>query len=136
MAYTYRIRICRHHSKWRYSQAPDRALGTSVSGIPVISGLFQVARASPHNVYLSRGCVWVGIRRGRGVSRGGALQVTLLLYSICLSLTFINKVYQVIFKHLTEFILTTSYQPYHKSILSLIINQSQSKFNSKLQICY
>ena len=79
MTYTYTVHICGHHSNPRQSMGPVRALGIRMSRNPVITGLFPVARASAHSVYLSRWCVWVGIRRGGRRSTGGALQVTLLI---------------------------------------------------------
>ena len=95
-----------------------------VSGIPVQTGYSKCVYISRHAVCVETDGYWT--------LQGGGLRVDIVDCTVFVMFNFINKVYQVNFKHLTEFILTVSNQPYYKPILSLIINQSQSKFDYKL----
>ena len=73
--------------------------------------VYSQARVPSTCSTINTGSIWLTDRRGWGVSKGGPPLATIVVQYL-FKFIFINKVYQFNFKHLTEFILTVSNQPY------------------------
>ena len=98
-----------HHSRLAFLVAPDRAPWNGVSRNPVISGIFQVARAWRVQAYIY-GVPSRSRADGVGSFREEELPGQPCVQSIVMFSLF-NKVYEDNYKHLNEFILTVFNQP-------------------------